>query len=342
MIGMILLLIVFLVLSASFSSTETAITAMDNLKLQALIEDEGDPKGIYRLVQTQRSRFITTLLLGNNFVNVGIASLTTTIFIQLFGPDLGGLVSALPTTIVVLIIGEVTPKSLAVSNTLAVFKLFVGPIYQLSILLKPITLAFEWISQQIFSLLQLSPLTSSASLKDLELLIDLLGQRGLLDWQKRRLFRGALSLDQQMARDVAKPRVKMETITQDKTLKDVVDLCLATGYSRIPVQGETKDEIVGIIHLKQALRHLEQNGNERVVAAMTQPIFVPSTKRISTLMKEMLRSRQHLVIVVDEFGGTTGLITLEDLLEELVGDIYDESDLSPILRQRFSKPNPSS
>jgi len=332
--GSLLLLAVLLLVSAFCSGAETAITAMDNLRLESLIEDKGDPQGFYRLVQQQRSQLITSLLLVNNFVNIGIAALATTISIELLGSPLGGLVATLPTTILVLLIGEVAPKSLAVSHPLAVFRWVVRPVYALAVLLRPLTHAFEWLVGRLFHLLELSPLTSTASLKDLELLIDVLGQRGLLDWQKRRLFRGALALDGLRARDVAKPRVKMETISHDKTLQDVVKLCLETGYSRIPVQGESKDEIVGVIHLKQALRHLEQEGNVEVTKAMSPPFFVPETKRVSLLLKEMLRSRQHLGIVVDEFGGTSGLITLEDILEELVGEIYDESDLSPLLLRR--------
>jgi putative hemolysin len=332
--GSLLLLAVLLLVSAFCSGAETAITAMDNLRLESLIEDKGDPQGFYRLVQQQRSQLITSLLLVNNFVNIGIAALATTISIELLGSPLGGLVATLPTTILVLLIGEVAPKSLAVSHPLAVFRWVVGPVYALAVLLRPLTHAFECLVGRLFHLLELSPLTSTTSLKDLELLIDVLGQRGLLDWQKRRLFRGALALDGLRARDVAKPRVKMETISHDKTLQDVVKLCLETGYSRIPVQGESKDEIVGVIHLKQALRHLEQEGNVEVTKAMSPPFFVPETKRVSLLLKEMLRSRQHLGIVVDEFGGTSGLITLEDILEELVGEIYDESDLSPLLSRR--------
>ena len=332
--GSLLLLAVLLLVSAFCSGAETAITAMDNLRLESLIEDKGDPQGFYRLVQQQRSQLITSLLLVNNFVNIGIAALATTISIELLGSPLGGLVATLPTTILVLLIGEVAPKSLAVSHPLAVFRWVVGPVYALAVLLRPLTHAFECLVGRLFHLLELSPLTSTTSLKDLELLIDVLGQRGLLDWQKRRLFRGALALDGLRARDVAKPRVKMETISHDKTLQDVVKLCLETGYSRIPVQGESKDEIVGVIHLKQALRHLEQEGNVEVTKAMSPPFFVPETKRVSLLLKEMLRSRQHLGIVVDEFGGTSGLITLEDILEELVGEIYDESDLSPLLSRQ--------
>ncbi|MFS8835374.1 hemolysin family protein [Synechococcus sp. WC101] len=332
--GNVLLLAFLLLLSGACSGAETAITAMDNLRLESLIEEQGDPQGLYRLAQQQRSRMITTLLLVNNFVNIGIAALATTISIELLGSQFGALAATVPTTILVLLVGEVAPKSLAVSHPLAVFRWVVRPVHVLSVLLRPFTAASEWVVSRLFNLLELSPLKATASLKDLELLIDVLGQRGLLDWQKRRLFRGALALDLLQAGDVAKPRVKMETISHDKTLQDVVKLCLETGYSRIPVQGESKDEIVGVIHLKQALRYLEQKGNAEVTKAMSPPFFVPETKRVSLLLKEMLRSRQHLGIVVDEFGGTTGLITLEDILEELVGDIYDESDLSPLLLQR--------
>ncbi|MGY2725383.1 hemolysin family protein [Thermostichus sp. OS-CIW-26] len=338
----VFLLAFLLLLSGACSGAETAITAMDNLRLESLIEEQGDPQGLYRLAQQQRSRLITTLLLVNNFVNIGIAALATTLSIELLGTQIGALAATVPTTIVVLLFGEVAPKSLAVSHPLGVFRWVVRPVHVLSVLLRPFSDAFEWVVSRLFNLLEFSPLTATASLKDLELLIDVLGQRGLLDWQKRRLFRGALALDLLQARDVAKPRVKMETISHDKTLQDVVKLCLETGYSRIPVQGESKDEIVGIIHLKQALRHLDRKGNAEVTQAMAPPFFVPDTKRVSLLLKEMLRSRQHLGIVVDEFGGTTGLITLEDILEELVGDIYDESDLSPLLLQRQRRPGGAS
>lgn len=334
MVSILFLFVLMLALSAGFSSAETAITAMDELKLNTLIEEEGDPKGLYQLVRSRRSRFITTLLLGNNFINIGIAALSTSFSIQVFGPELGALIATVPATLVILLFGEIIPKSIAVSRPIQFFQLTVAPIYALSVVLHPFVMLFENLVQWLFRLMQLTPLSTGASLRDLELLIELLGQRGLLDWQKRRLLRGTLSLDRFTARDVAKPRVKMETISHEKNLKDVVDLCLATGYSRIPVQEESKDEIVGIIHLKQALHRLNQEGNLPITEVMAPPIFVPDTKRLGPLMKDMLRSRQHLVIVVDEFGGTTGLLTLEDLLEELVGDIYDESDLSPLLRQR--------
>jgi CBS domain containing-hemolysin-like protein len=145
------------------------------------------------------------------------------------------------------------------------------------------------------------------------------------------LLNKALMLDKLSAREVVKPRIAMRTISCDASLQELVDLCLETGYSRIPVQEESKDEIVGIAYLKQALRqlrHLKARGqtNGPLAEIMAPPVYVPDTKRVTDLLKDMLQRRIHIAIVVDEYGGTVGLVTLEDILEELVGEIYDESD----------------
>lgn len=331
----LLLLLLCLTLSAGFSGAESAITSLDNLKLQALIDDSPNDATLYRLVQTQRTRFVTTLLVGNNLVNISSAAIVTGLSIQFVGDTLGPLVSTFLTTVVVLVFGEILPKSYAIGHAVSVFKLAVPPVYALSRLIAPIIRGIEWLVQKTFWLLQVDGASQSQeSVQDLALLVDILGRRGQLDWQKRQLFQGALALDVLLARDLAKPRVQMITIEQDKSLNDVIQLCLDTGFSRIPVQGRSKDDIVGIINLKQALRYRDRHGNAPITAAMQAPIFIPATKRIDSLMRHMLRSRQHLAIIVDEFGGTQGLITLEDLLEELVGDIYDESDLSPLLLRR--------
>ena len=333
MIVSILLFLSCIVLSAGFSGAESAIIGIDNLKLQALIEAEGD-KRIYRLVLEQRTRFITTLLLGNNVVNIAAAAIATSMGIRLLGASTGPLVATAVTTVSVLIFSEILPKSLAVSNPLPAFKLAVYPVFWLSTLFGPVVHLLEKLVQWTVKFFQVPSRSQQESVEDLELLVSILGRRGQLDLQKRQVFRGALAMDMLQARDVVVPRVKMVTISRDRTLQDVIDLCLATGYSRIPVQEESKDEIVGIIHFKEAVRHLNSQGNCGVTEVMQDPVFIPATKRIGPLLKSMLGARHHLAIVVDEFGGTSGLLTLEDLLEQLVGDIYDESDLSPVLMRR--------
>lgn len=319
-------------LSAFFSGSETAITGLDNLKLRSLIQETGDPDRLFTLVLHQRSRFITTLLVGNNLVNNLAAILTSNLFALWFGNAGLGLAAAV-VTILLLIFGEITPKSLAINNILPFFRLAVRPIYTLSRLLTWLGVipVLETVTTRLIRFFQGSPKPQTESVKDLQLLIDVLGGHGKLDLEKRQLLNRALRLDQRQARDVVKSRIDMQTISHRASLETLVQLCLQTGYSRIPVQEESKDQIVGIVHLKRALQELSrrrdrQEGDGPVTAAMTHPFYVPDMQTVGALLKEMLQRRVHMAIVVDEYGGTVGLVTLEDILEELVGEIYDESD----------------
>ncbi|MBI4780107.1 MAG: HlyC/CorC family transporter [Oscillatoriophycideae cyanobacterium NC_groundwater_1537_Pr4_S-0.65um_50_18] len=330
-----------LAMSAFFSGSETAITALDNLKLRALIKEQGNPGGIFSLVLERRARFITTLLIGNNLVNNFSAILTSNLFAIWFGSNESVLIATLVVTVLVLIFGEITPKSLAINNVMPIFKAVVRPIYWLSRVLSWLGIAYllESIAQVAIRAFG-NPTQQGESVDDLQLMIDILGGKGQLDLDKRQLLNKALMLDRLTAYDVVKPRVDMRTISQEATLQNLVDLCLETGYSRIPVQEDSKDEIIGIVHLKralQALKTLREEGRESdalVTVAMDAPVFVPEVKRVTDLLKEMLQQRLHLAIVVDEYGGTVGLLTLEDILEELVGEIYDESDFPSRAHQR--------
>ncbi len=333
----ILLLIGLLFLSAFFSGSETAITALDNLQLRALIKEQGDPSGIFRLVLARRARFITTILVGNNLVNNLAAILTSNLFVFWFGGAGLGIATAC-VTVLLLLFGEITPKSLAINNTMAAFRFVVRPIYWLSMLLAPVIQLFEGIAQVLIRLLQGTSVQPGESLQDLKLLIEVLGGKGQLDLHKHQLLNKALMLDKLSVHEVVKPRVEMRTISHEKTIEDLIDVCLDSGYSRIPVQEESKDEIVGVVHLKRAVQSLKAQGNVSVTAVMDPPVYVPETKRVADLLKEMLQQRFHLAIAVDEYGGTVGLVTLEDLLEELVGEIYDESDFPDrTLSYRFRK-----
>ncbi|MBD3882821.1 HlyC/CorC family transporter [Phormidium tenue FACHB-886] len=328
-------LIAMLALSAFFSGSETAITALDNLKLRSLIKEQGNPGGIFSLVLEKRARFITTLLIGNNLVNNFSAVLTTNLFAIWFGSNESILIATVIVTVLVLIFGEITPKSLAINNIIPIFKAVVRPIYWLSRILSwtGITYLLESIAQAAIRLFG-NTAQQGESVKDLQLMIDILGGKGQLDLDKRQLLNKALMLDRLTAYNVVKPRVDMRTISHEATLQNLVDLCLETGYSRIPVQEESKDEIIGIVHLKralQALKALHQQGQDDapVTVAMDAPVYIPEVKRVTSLLQEMLQQQLHLAIVVDEYGGTVGLLTLEDILEELVGEIYDESDIVP-------------
>jgi len=326
-------LVLMLLLSAFFSGSETAITALDNLKLKALIKEQGDPNRLFALVLSNRRRFITTLLVGNTLVNNFSAILTSNLFSFWFG-NRGIGMATFVITFLTLTFGEIVPKSLAINNVMPIFRVIVYPIYWISRVLSflGIIWLFEKITQSAIRTFQSGVEQQGESVQDLQLMIEILGGKGHLDLDKHQLLNKALTLDDLTARELVKPRIEMRTIARQASLQNLIDLCLETGYSRIPVQEESKDEIVGIVHLKRALKQLasmNQQGltDAPVTAAMDAPYYVPDVKRVTDLLKEMLQCRLHLAIVVDEYGGTVGLITLEDILEELVGEIYDESDL---------------
>lgn len=336
----IAVLVLTLTLSAFFSGSETAITALDNLKLRALIKEQGDPHRLFTLVLNKRRRFITTLLVGNTLVNNLSAILTSNLFTLWLG-NKGIGIATFVVTFLTLTFGEIVPKSLAINNVMPIFRLVVRPIYWLSQLLSflGIIWLFEKITQSAIRTFQGGVVQEGESVKDLQLMIEILGGKGQIDLSKHQILNKTLMLDSLSARDVVKPRIDMRTISKEATLRDLVSLCLETGYSRIPVQEESKDEIVGIVHLKRALQQLEvirKEGREdgSVTEVMDNPVYVPDTKRLADLLKEMLQQRLHIAIVVDEYGGTVGLITLEDILEELVGEIYDESDFPNRLSNR--------
>jgi putative hemolysin len=337
-------LVLMLSLSAFFSGSETAITALDNLKLRALIKEQGDRGRLFSLVLEKRARFITTLLVGNNLVNNFSAILTSNLFALWLGGGEAVFIATLFITILVLIFGEITPKSLAINNVLAFFQFSVRPVYVLSRFFSwlGITYFLEAIAQTAIRLFQSGTTQQGESVQDLQLMIEVLSGKGQLDLDKHQLLNKALMLDSLQAHDVVKPRVDMRTISHEASLQDLVDLCLATGYSRIPVQEESKDEIIGIVHLKRALQELKVlreagETDAQVTRAMEPPVFVPEVKRVADLLKEMLQQRLHLAIVADEYGGTVGLVTLEDILEELVGEIYDESDFPSRIRTNRSR-----
>jgi putative hemolysin len=321
-----------LLLSAFFSGSETVITALDNLKLRSLIKEQGDPDRLFTLVLHKRRRFITTLLVGNTLVNNTTAILTSNLFTLWLGNQAIG-IATFVVTFLTLTFGEIVPKSLAINNVIPLFRIVVRPIYWMSQILSMLGIIwlFETITQSAIRTFQGGVVQEGESVKDLQLMIEILGGKGHLDLNKRNILNKTFMLDELSARDIVKPRVDMRTISREATLQELIDLCLETGYSRVPVQEESKDEIVGVVNLKRALQQLnirrkEGQPDALVTEAMDPPVYVPDTKRLTDLLKEMLQGRLHIAIVVDEYGGTVGLVTLEDILEELVGEIYDESD----------------
>ncbi|MEJ2289444.1 MAG: hemolysin family protein [Deinococcales bacterium] len=334
-LSQIALLAVLLILSGLMSGSETALTALGEWKIRQLREDGLDPTGAFALLERQPTRFITTLLIGNNLVNIAAASLITQIAIQTaqsygFGESLAVGYATGITTLLVLIFGEITPKSIAVHHAVGFSRAVIRPVYVMSIVLYPIGLAFAWITGTVLRLFRLEPSGNPLLTEnELRLMLRSAEESGVIEAQEEEMIKGIIDLEETVVREVMTPRVDVGAIHEDASMMELLRLTTEHGYSRLPVYGETIDNIRGFVYARDLLPYLarpEALEETRVADLMTPPQYVPETLSILNLMRDMRIRKNHMAIVVDEFGGTAGIVTLEDIIEEITGEIYDETD----------------
>ena len=335
----VLSLVVLLALSALMSGSETALTAIGHWKIRELREEGRDPGGVFALLERDRTRFITTLLIGNNLANIAATALVTQLSIGLSRP-LGyseSLAVGYATgvmTILVLIFGEITPKSIAVHHAVRFSRLVIRPVYTLSIVLYPVGLFFTFIATSLLRLFRLEPgdnplLTEN----ELRLMLRSAEETGVIEAQEEEMIKGIIDLEETVVREVMTPRVSIVAVSEAASLQDLLELNRDQHYSRLPVYADTVDNVRGIVYTRDLLGFIgraEQLAETRVSELMTPAQYVPETLNILALLKDMRTRKNHLAIVVDEFGGTAGLITLEDIIEEITGEIYDETDLEEV------------
>ena len=314
---------VCLLLSAYFSATETAFSSLNKTKLKALIE-KGNKRAKTTLALAENyDKLLSTILIGNNVVNIAMASLGTLLFVAIYG-DIGATVSTAVVTVVVLIFGEITPKSIA-KDYPERFSMFATPFVKLlTILLTPFTLLFgAW--QKLIGKLFGGGEDDKMSQEELLLLLDEVQQDGAIDESEGELLRNAVEFGDLEAQDILTHRVDLEAVELGATKEEIAEKFAETRYSRLLVYEETIDKIVGILHLKD---FYEKDGiTEKPLAEiMTPPVFIHQTEKVDDLLQLLQSSKSHVAIVVDEYGGTLGIVTMEDILEELVGEIWDEHD----------------
>ncbi len=312
-------------LSAFFSATETALTTLYPWKLRELAERENGP---FRLLAQDITRFLTTILVGNNLVNIAATALVTKLATEAFGSAGVGVATG-AMTFLILFFGEITPKSLAVHHAPGIARLAVWPIYLLSLLFYPLGRFFSFASGGLLRLLRLEPRgTPLVSEEELRLILAGAEEAGAIEAQEEEMIHSILELEETPVREIMTPRVEMVAIEAEATLEEFLHLFREHGYSRVPVFRESVDHIVGIAYAKDLLDyHCEEDLKGRTVASIAHPpYFVPENMDAWSLLKELRRRKVHMAIVVDEFGGTAGLATMEDVMEEIVGEIYDETD----------------
>ena len=310
--------------SAYFSATETAFSSLNKTRIKTLAEDGHKRAKLVLKLSNDYDRLISTILIGNNIVNILAASLGTLMFVKLLGEDIGATVSTVVVTVVVLIFGEISPKSIA-KDFPEKFAMFSAPIIQFLIwILTPLNFLF-WLWKKFLSLFLKKKDDEKLSQAELLMFVEEVQEGGSIDTNEGHLLRNAIEFGDLKAEDILTHRVDLEALPVDATPEEVAEQFENSKFSRLPVYKEDIDHIVGILHLKD-FYGINGITTQPISEIMTPPLFIHRTEKISDLLKQLQTTKSHMAVVVDEYGGTLGIVTMEDILEELVGDIWDEHD----------------
>ena len=319
----VIILVILVILSAYFSATETAFSSLNKTKIKTLAEKD-DKKAILVLKLVDKyDKLISTILIGNNIVNIAASSIATMMFVKHFG-DIGATISTAVLTVVILIFGEISPKSIA-KDCPEKFAMFSAPfINLLSILLAPLNFLFSCWKKLLSKVFRLEADTKMSQ-EELLMLVEEVQQDGSIDESEGDLLKNAIEFTEQEAEDILTHRVDLEAVSVDATKEEIAQVFYDTKFSRILVYEDSIDNIIGVIHQKDfytATGITTQNIRE----VISPVVYVMKNEKISPLLRQLQKAKSHIAVVLDEYGGTYGIVTMEDILEELVGEIWDEHD----------------
>lgn len=325
----IVLLIVLLGLSGFFSMSETALMAITKIRMRTML-DEGvkGAKLLDKLLQNP-SKLLSAILIGNNVVNIGASAISTTLTVKLMGgSDVGALVATGVMTVLVLIFGEITPKTIAKMNTEKVALRVSRPINIISIILKPLVFIFTAISSVVIKLFGGDASASDHYITEEELktIVDVSEEEGVLENTEKEMIFNVFKFGDIQVEDIMIQRVNITALNKDITKEELLDTIKKEQFSRIPVYDETIDNVVGVLNGKDLILLEDESKEFNVMDYTREPFYTFEFKKVSELFTEMKKTRNHMAVVLDEYGGTVGIVTMEDLVEEIVGDIEDEYD----------------
>ncbi|MCU0576225.1 MAG: CNNM domain-containing protein [Desulfobacterota bacterium] len=320
-------LVVLIMMSAFFSSSETAFMRANRFRLRTLAEKGSKQAKLVEGILKEPERFISAILLGNNFVNILASAIATALFISFFG-ERGILYATIAMTVILLIFGEITPKTVAAYRADMVSMLFAQPLRILLVVLNPFVRVFTFLARGALLLFGLKAgRHQELTEEDVGSVIAMGHEEGFLPEPKARMMTAIMDLDAVPVRKVMLPLNDMVTLSMDSTFDEIVKTIATKSYSRYPVYKETSDNIVGYLHIRDVWTHLERRNAFHVRDCMREAHFVPETKSIFTQLVDFQNMRLHMAFVVDEYGTVKGGITLEDIIEEITGDIADEHDI---------------
>lgn len=328
-IAQLIVLVILLILSGFFSSAETALTTVNKLKLRTLSE-EGKKRATKVLAVTENSgKLLSTILIGNNIVNISASALATTLCTEVFGSKFIGVSTGI-LTILILIFGEITPKTLATKYSIQLSMIFVYPIWILMIILTPAIWFLNIITGIIFKILRVDTSDKSNTMTESELrtIFDVSHEDGILETSEKFMISNVVDFGDALSKDIMVPRADVVFADINSTYEELVSKFSEETYSRIPIYEESKDNVVGLLYIKDLFFYKEKHGaqNFDVRHVLRKPLFVYEYQKTSQIFADMKTSSVTMAIVLDEYGVTSGIITMEDLIEEIVGEIRDEYD----------------
>lgn len=330
----IVILCILLVLSAFFSSAETCLTTVNKMRMQSLADEKVKNADLVLKLVENPTRLLSAILIGNNIVNLSASSLTTTFAIEL-AHKLGfsNLVSAVTgiatgvLTILVLIFGEIVPKSLATASSEKLSLLYAKPIYMITTVLTPVSFIMNQLSNGILRLFHINP-DAQPTITENELLtiVEVSHKEGVIESEERQMITNVVDFGDSLAKDVMVPKMDVTFANVKLTYNELVEIYDEFKFTRMPVYSESRDNVVGIVNLKDLFFYQGSKKDFSLTEIMREPYFTYEYKKISELFFEMKKESIPMAIVLDEYGSTSGILTLEDLIEEIVGEIRDEYD----------------
>lgn len=322
----LLVLIVLLALSAFFSSSETALTTVNKIRVRTLAE-AGDSRAIIlSKVIEQQGKMLSAILIGNNIVNLSASSLMTTLTINLFGSKAVGFATGI-LTLLILVFGEITPKTLSTISAETISLKNAKIIYALMTVLTPVIFVVNQLSLGVLLLMKIDPNAKHDTITEDELrtIVEVSHEEGVIESEEKKMINNVFDFGDSLAKDIMVPRIDMTLVDVEATYDELLDIFREEMYTRIPVYEENTDNVIGIINVKDLLL-IDNHDDFHIRDYLREPLYTYEYKKTAELMVEMRKTFNNIVIVLDEYGATAGLITLEDMLEEIVGEIRDEYD----------------
>ena len=321
----LVIIVACLVCSSYFSATETAFSTMNHARMKTMADKGNKSAALALKLSDNYDTLLSTILIGNNLVNILLSSLATLLFVKMLGSSTGTTASTLVTTVLVLIFGEIYPKSIAKESPES-FAMFSAPIIRvLMVVLTPVTWIFAQWKKILTRLFKKDGDDRAMTDEELMTIVEEAEQDGGIDAEESTLIRSAIEFMDLESIDIYTPRVDIVSVSLDESKEEIAKIFLDTGFSRLPVYEENIDHIIGIINQKDF--HNFIYNTDRSIKEIVRPVlFITPTMKIGSLLKKLQASKTHIAIILDEFGGTEGLVTIEDIVEELVGDIWDDHD----------------